>query len=471
MNYSQQRQFLKESQAWAALLSFVVIVQAAIYLSGIHFVGGSKFILFALPMAAVAVSLFYTPAYLHLSVNPEKPARWQYRIRWRVLGAALIIGMIAGSGLRERITVLVAIVPLLLVNTLAKYLPPRYTHVYYWITDLAVITALMFTGNLPILMAVALLCAAAHLSIVTCRQNCFIWAGIVFLSATAVLGYSTWRPELKLGFETLWGFATVFSLIGCAAFATAWMAYRAQRHNQRNVATAIRELTDFTGYSEEKIRHLWQTSNQQLAQNWERDKPSEKDPARMAEWYRQNSELYMFAISGYNLEFRRIISNLGVLKYARGATLDYGAGNGELLLDLAEHGHATMYYDVEGTSMAFAKNRAQQRGLKNLLFARTKDELADAARARGFDTVFSFDVLEHLADLAAELDFLASLLAPGGRMVFDVPAGSTKAHPMHLNHNLDVKAHLAAKGMQEERTLWQKLSPFKQEKFVFRRPA
>src|SRR5260370_11855933 len=178
----------------------------------------------------------------------------------------------------------------------------------------------------------------------------------------------------------------------------------------------------------------------------------------------------MFAISGYNLEHRRIRSNLGVLKYARGATLDYGAGNGELLLDLAEHGHATTYYDVEGTSMAFAKRRAQQRGLKNLLFARSKDELAGVARERGFDTVFSFDVLEHLPDLAAELDFLASLLAPGGRMVFDVPAGSTKAHPMHLNHNLDVKAHLAAKGMQEERTLLQKLSTFKQENFVFLQP-
>jgi 2-polyprenyl-3-methyl-5-hydroxy-6-metoxy-1,4-benzoquinol methylase len=130
-----------------------------------------------------------------------------------------------------------------------------------------------------------------------------------------------------------------------------------------------------------------------------------------------------------------------------------------------------MYYDVEGTSMAFAKRRAQQRGLTNLLFARTKDELAAAARERGFDSVFSFDVLEHLPDLAAELNFLASLLAPGGCMVFDVPAGSTKAHPMHLNHNLDVKVHLAGKGMEEERTLWQKLSPFKQEKFVFRRPA
>ncbi len=404
MNYSEQRQFLKESQIWAALLAFIVTVQAVTYLRGIDFAGGYKLILFALPVVAVAVSFFYTPAYLHLSVNPEKPVRWQYRIRWRLLGATLVIGLIAASGWRARITVLVAIAALFFVNLLAKHLVrPSYAHAYYWITDLAAIATPLFAADMPQLLAIALLCAAAHLSIIICPKRYFIWAAVVWLSATVLLGISMWRTNPELSFDNVWAFATVFSLFGCVAFATAWMAHRAQCHNDRNVATAIRELADFTGYSEEKIRHLWQTSNQQLAQNWERDKPSEDDPVRMAEWYRQNSELYMFAISGYNLEYRRIISNLGVLKYARGATLDYGAGNGELLLELARCGHATMYYDVEGTSMAFAKRRAQQRGLTTLLFARSKDELTAAARERGFDTVFSFDVLEHLPDLAAEL--------------------------------------------------------------------
>ena len=53
-------------------------------------------------------------------------------------------------------------------------------------------------------------------------------------------------------------------------------------------------------------------------------------------------------------------------------------------------------------------------------------------------------------------------------MIFDVPAGSTKAHPMHLNHNLDVRAHMLAKGMKEERLGW---SFRKQEKYLFRKPA
>jgi 2-polyprenyl-3-methyl-5-hydroxy-6-metoxy-1,4-benzoquinol methylase len=104
-------------------------------------------------------------------------------------------------------------------------------------------------------------------------------------------------------------------------------------------------------------------------------------------------------------------------------------------------------------------------------FFSSKEALAQAARQRGFATVFSFDVLEHLADLPGELSFLASLLGPGGLFVFDVPAGSTKAHPMHLNHNLNVLEFMTAKGLKDERGLLLRLPLRKEEKFVFRKEA
>jgi 2-polyprenyl-3-methyl-5-hydroxy-6-metoxy-1,4-benzoquinol methylase len=94
--------------------------------------------------------------------------------------------------------------------------------------------------------------------------------------------------------------------------------------------------------------------------------------------------------------------------------------------------------------------------------------LAAAGGKLGFDTVYSLDVLEHLPDLPGELDFLSSLLNPGGLLVFDVPAGATRSHPMHLNHNLDIRAHLAAKGLEESRSLLERLPFKKQEKYVFR---
>ena len=119
--------------------------------------------------------------------------------------------------------------------------------------------------------------------------------------------------------------------------------------------------------------------------------------------------------------------------------------------------------------MRFARRRAEQQKLPVEFFC-AKSGLSASARQHSFDTIFSFDVLEHLPDLAGELDFLSSLLAPGGILVFDVPAGSTKAHPMHLDHRVDVFAQMRAKGFMDERGLALRLPFKKEEKFVYRKP-
>src|SRR5262249_36383683 len=249
--------------------------------------------------------------------------------------------------------------------------------------------------------------------------------------------------------------------------ATSLLVARTQRHNAKVVAAAMRELQDFTGYSPERIRRLWSTSNQELAKSWESASLDESDSDRLAQWYRENSQLYLFAISAYNLEYKRIRSNLNVLRFAKGATLDYGAGNGEILLELARRGQRAAYYDVPGETMRFARHRAEAEGLQ-IDFFHSKDALRTAAFENRFDTVFAFDVLEHLPDLPGELTFLSSLLNQDGLFLFDVPAGSTRSHPMHLNHKLNVRAHMQALGLRQERHLLQKLSFRKEENFFFR---
>ena len=253
-----------------------------------------------------------------------------------------------------------------------------------------------------------------------------------------------------------------------SAFATAALVHHACRQNERNTQTAIQEIAGFTAYSENRIRQLWYASNQQLAKNWRSVALPEDDRACLAAWYAENSELYLFAISAYNLEYRRIRTNLKVLRHARGSCLDYGAGNGEIILEVARRGLPATYYDLEGVTMEFAMDRARRTGLA-VKFSHSKTELTSAAKTRGFDTVFAFDVLEHIPDLPGELEFLSSLLAPGGLFVFDVPAGSTKTHPMHLNHKLDVDTHLRAKGLRDARSLWQR-SPFGEKgRFIYRK--
>ncbi|MGC2697207.1 MAG: class I SAM-dependent methyltransferase [Candidatus Angelobacter sp.] len=466
MNYRDQEKFLQGSRIWGAALCLAFILFAVATRVAI---GGrwsaAQTIVYILAAMAVATLMYYTPDYLHLSVTPDRKRRWETKVRWRIIAAVLLAGMLLASSNGGRLFVLLAVAWLSAANWLApKNIPPRYLATFLWSTDLALLfAALIKAGSASAAIDLLLLAAAAHLAIVRREDHHLRWAVISFLSGLIIVFFAA-SPFARTAL-----IAAVASLLVATA-GTAWLVHRAREQNARNVGAAMRELSEFTGYPADRIQHLWATSNQQLAANWQLAHPAEDNPEEMAEWYRQNSELYLFAISAYNLEYKRIRSNMKVLRLARGATLDYGAGNGEILLDLARRGHRVAYYDVEGVTMRFARQRAERQGV-SIDFFHSKDALAQATRGRGFDTVFSFDVLEHLPDLPGELNFLSSLLRPGGVFIFDVPAGSTKAHPMHLNHNLNVLAFMRGKGLEDRRGLMLRLPFRKEEKFIFRAPG
>jgi 2-polyprenyl-3-methyl-5-hydroxy-6-metoxy-1,4-benzoquinol methylase len=465
MDYRDQEKFLQGSRIWggAVSLGFFAVALA------IRFVAGGRWhtdqtVAFLLVAIAVAVLMYYTPDYLHLSVRPERKPHWETKIRWRIAGAVLVLGMLLASTNGGRVFVLFAAAWLAAANWMArKIIPAPKLALYFWITDLVLLfLSLIMAGAGQAAIVLLLLAAAAHIAIVRREDQHLRWAVITFLSGLVIVSFATGpfgQAALLMG----------IALLLVAVAGTTWLVRRAREQSAKNVSAAMAELIEFTGYPAERIRELWANSNRQLAANWQLASPAEDNPEQMAEWYRQNSELYLFDISAYNLEYKRIRSNMKVLRLANGATLDYGAGNGEILLELARRGHRVAYYDVEGVTMRFARQRAEHQGLA-IDFFQAKGELAEAARQSGFDTVFSFDVLEHLPDLPGELTFLSSLLGPGGLFVFDVPAGSTKAHPMHLNHNLNVLTFMSAKGLVDERNVMLRLPFRKEEKYVFRAP-
>jgi len=423
-------------------------------------------IIFAFVIAALSGSLFYTPDYLHLNVNRTKRFRWQIKIRWRLIPAILVIALAFSTNIRGVEIVLASCAWLAVANLAAKRVTsPQFSSSYFWITDSALLGTLVFTMPFDFLLASALIVASLHLAVVTSQRPAVGWSLAVALVSIQEIfevgrrAHANWNSPMAF---------TAFAFI--ATLAAGALVARAHKQNARNFVAAKLELKEFTGYSDDKIRGLWATSNEQLAKNWKGAHLDENDREKMTAWYRENSELYMFAISGYNLEYKRIRDSIKMLKYGRGACLDYGAGNGEIILELARRGNPSIYFDVDGTSMKFARYRAERQKLA-VDFFHSKEDLAAAAQKRGLDTIFSFDVLEHLPDLPGELKFLASQLNPGGLMAFDVPAGSTKAHPMHLNHHLDIHEHMAAMGMVEERSVWQRVPFRKQEKYVFRKPA
>lgn len=466
MNYADQLRHLAQSRALAVVLAIPLFAIAFICVRVAEPLSNSVLISFAVTIAAIPISFWYSPDYLHLSVNPDKCLRWEIRIRWRIAAIVLVLGMIFTFNQRGMLVVLASAAWLLFTNVVARLAArPSAIPAYFLATDFVLLAGLLFTARINILLGAALLAAAIHVSIVACEKHLPHWTivsaafgGFMILDAAALHGIS---PRVSV-------FAA--GLVIITAFATASLVHHSCRQNARNVESATQEIAGFTAYTANRIWELWATSNRQLAENWHAAALPDDDRARVAAWYAQNSELYLFAISAYNLDYRRIRTNLKFLRYSRGACLDYGAGNGEIILEVARRGLPATYFDVDGATMKFAMSRVQHQGLA-VSFARTKEELSAAAQKHGFDTIFAFDVLEHIPDLRGELDFLSSLLAPGGLFVFDVPAGSTKSHPMHLNHQLDVHAYMRAKGLQDVRTLWQRLPFTESGRFFYRRAS
>jgi 2-polyprenyl-3-methyl-5-hydroxy-6-metoxy-1,4-benzoquinol methylase len=464
MDYTEQQKFLRSSRMWGAALVLVLFaaVEACILIGKIS--GPKLLALYAALAFALAVFIYYTPNYLHLSVDPAKRSRWAVKIGWRIIAAALIVSAVLASNIQERAWAAAAIVWLVALNLFGWKVPRRFVPLYFWLGETTLLAALLLIVRLDLLLATLLLAAAAHLAITVADRVALYWISLVSGVSLLLVVVAAWRQHVDTTFTTALAIVLVV-----ASLATGYLVHRAGARNAENVKASIHELNAFTGYPAERILHLWAVSNQQLAKNWQLAAIAPDDHDRLKEWYRQNSELYLFALSGYNLEYKRIRSNLNMLRRARGSCLDYGAGNGELLLEVARTDRA-VYYDVEGETMRFARERARQRNLP-IEFFHTKEDLSAAGKKRGFDTIFSLDVLEHLPDLPGELNFLAALLNPGGLLVFDVPAGATKSHPMHLNHDLDVVAYMRARGMKDERTLWQKLPFRKEEKYFFRSPS
>src|SRR6185437_10069272 len=124
MDYREQQEYLRSSRAYGAVCVFVFLVIAGLCLGLAAQVSARLTLAFALVALALASSLYYTPDYLHLTVVPDKKQRWQVKIRWRIVAAVLVLGLLLSSTNEARVLVVAASAWLALCNRLIKKLGP-----------------------------------------------------------------------------------------------------------------------------------------------------------------------------------------------------------------------------------------------------------------------------------------------------------------------------------------------------------
>jgi len=98
--------------------------------------------------------------------------------------------------------------------------------------------------------------------------------------------------------------------------------------------------------------------------------------------------------------------------------LDLGCGNGYLVNVLIEDGYNAYGTDASEKGIAIAKQRNPERFFVQDL---SSDELPVELKDIHFDTVISTEVIEHLYNPAAFIEFCRRQLKPGGELIITTP--------------------------------------------------
>jgi len=177
-----------------------------------------------------------------------------------------------------------------------------------------------------------------------------------------------------------------------------------------------------------------------VKRDWDERKPTE--PEEIKQFYRDCQwyiyDLTYFAIS----ELAKRISLMKNMK--EGTVLDFGAGNGDILILAHEKGYRDLtYVDLEGFTWNYAKWRFKKRKMKvNMVDIDDLHLLED----KQFDNLFALDVLEHIhsSEIPDTCRFITEHLAQDGGMFISCPPVD-KYHPMHITDANYILKHMNTK--------------------------
>ena len=109
--------------------------------------------------------------------------------------------------------------------------------------------------------------------------------------------------------------------------------------------------------------------------------------------------------------------------------LDVGCGIGDLSFMLAERGAEVIGVELDSQKVKRATAVASKWHFSGLTFLAADVTRLDRMNLGQFDAIFCIALLEHIADDAALLNIMRSMLRPGGIFVLEVPSARRRTIP------------------------------------------
>ncbi|QLE58266.1 bifunctional 2-polyprenyl-6-hydroxyphenol methylase/3-demethylubiquinol 3-O-methyltransferase UbiG [Nostoc sp. TCL26-01] len=197
-------------------------------------------------------------------------------------------------------------------------------------------------------------------------------------------------------------------------------------------------LQEFLDIDAKTLEIKLETGQQQLTKLGAEDFDWEKATT----FYRdQVGELYLFELGAWHLGSSDYIEDtlLLIVDHAHGRVLDFGGGIGThtIATALCPQVEQVIYCDINPISRDFVRYRSERLGLGDKIMIAERIPPKET-----FDTIISFDVLEHLPDPSQQLLQFHQILQPEGKIILNwcFFKGFNQEHPFHLDDPQTVNA-------------------------------
>ena len=213
----------------------------------------------------------------------------------------------------------------------------------------------------------------------------------------------------------------------------------------------LKDLMEYYDMSKEEVMCMLKLGRRLNMELWNILSP--KTEKEILKFY-EHTPFYVFDLIYWHTRISQKMFRKEVIKIAKGDILDYGAGVGDLCLELAKKGHRVTYADIYGKTFEFAKWLFERRGVKIRMIDLSRQ---DIEKDEKYNTIIYIDVIKHVLDQKSLLKKLVKHLRPGGFLIIthlksdEIP----EDYPMHFKIEFDAEDYLFSLGLVKKKEwLW-----------------